>query len=88
MKPACGSMELGLGFVKISVTAFIEDDQHDNPTLKASIVACVKNQALKRERQDDAAGRRFINRKPGLRLESGPVCEMDELVCLFYLGSR
>jgi hypothetical protein len=30
----------------------------------------------------------FSNRKPGLRLESGQICVMDELLLSVYLGKR
>jgi hypothetical protein len=40
MKPAYGSMELSLTLVRISVTAFVEDDQHVMRPSKASAVSC------------------------------------------------
>lgn len=40
MKPAYGSMELNLTLVKISVTAYVEDDQHVTRPSKVSVVSC------------------------------------------------
>jgi hypothetical protein len=50
-------MELSLTLVKISVTAYVEDDQHVTQPSKASVVSCGcdRNHALGRVQAFEAA---------------------------------